>query len=187
MDWFCSGIIENPSRADSVRSFTVDERPYYNCVKIRSDLLLGALKLMLRLDHLSISGTTFDDRHWVILLEEANFPELVSCKLFIPSALDLSSTPPLHLLAGFFAHHSTLKRVEFHSWFEVITPQSVRIPLPNVEFFFRKRRLYPNDRRHWFEGGSTHLGIQARHHRQHHHCTQFHPKTGLFIRLFSQF
>ncbi|KAJ6510758.1 hypothetical protein C8R45DRAFT_965109 [Mycena sanguinolenta] len=129
---FCSGIIENPSRAQAVRSFTLGLRYQDSRINIRCDLVLAALKLMLRSDHLSISGSTLDNHHWAILLEEAYLPELISCDFWIPNVLP---TPPLHLLALFFARHSTLKRVQFHSGCDLVASQSVRVSLPNLEFY----------------------------------------------------
>ncbi|KAF7340877.1 hypothetical protein MSAN_02117200 [Mycena sanguinolenta] len=106
---FCSGIIENPSRADAVRSFVLDV-PYQYCCDMRDDLVLASLKLMSRLDHLSFSEFTFDYRHGRILLEEINFLQLTSCNIWVPD----------DLIYRFPAQASDL---------------SVRVSLPHLEFY----------------------------------------------------
>ncbi|KAF7340869.1 hypothetical protein MSAN_02116400 [Mycena sanguinolenta] len=123
---FCLAIIENPSRADAVRSFILAV-PYTNRVKIRNDLILASLKLMKRLDHLSLSPFVLDEsRNRRSLVEKTNFPELNSCNIWVPRGI---------LLEAFLARHSTLKRIHLHSKSRIIPSQSMRISLPNLEYY----------------------------------------------------
>ncbi|KAF7361550.1 F-box domain-containing protein [Mycena sanguinolenta] len=129
------GIAKNPFRAEAVRSFTLD-MPHDSPVMIRGDLILAALKLMLRLAHLSIPGSMYNNAHCVSLLQEGNFPQLISCHLWVPShILDISPCPLLDLLAGFLARHLTLKRIQIHSEYRIVTSQPVRTALPHLEFY----------------------------------------------------
>ncbi|KAJ6456945.1 hypothetical protein C8R45DRAFT_1082019 [Mycena sanguinolenta] len=78
VDLFCSAVIDNPSRAAAVRSFTVNVCRHRH--PPRQHLILAALKLMSTLDHLSLSSYALDpvvdDIHQLPLLEEYNFSEL---------------------------------------------------------------------------------------------------------------
>ncbi|KAF7361567.1 hypothetical protein MSAN_01190600 [Mycena sanguinolenta] len=132
---FCSAILENPSRADAVRSVTL-AIPYYNPDTIRSDLILATLKLMLRLEHLSVSSRTLEDHHWANLLEEGQYPQLTSCNLWVPTdTLVVLRTHPSDLAVGFLTRHSALKRVHFTSADRIVPSRSVRVSLPNLEFY----------------------------------------------------
>ncbi|KAJ6510756.1 hypothetical protein C8R45DRAFT_965108 [Mycena sanguinolenta] len=129
---FCSGIIGNSSRAEAVRSFTL-KAPWNRCTERRSDLLLAPLKLMSNLTHLSISG--LDDQPTCILLEECHFPQLINCEIWAPLGNVHGFLPkPSDSIAVFFAHHSTIKRVQLHSstWF---ASQLGRISMPNLESY----------------------------------------------------
>ncbi|KAJ6510752.1 hypothetical protein C8R45DRAFT_1068692 [Mycena sanguinolenta] len=131
----CSVIINNPSRADAVRSCTLDvyDEPQDNVV--RSDLILATLKLMSRLEHLSISPFALDSGHCLMLLEQCSFPQLISCDFWVPSdSLDLSLTPS-DLAVGFLIRHSTLRRVHFHSDHRMVPCQPVHVSLPNLELY----------------------------------------------------
>ncbi|KAF7361552.1 hypothetical protein MSAN_01188800 [Mycena sanguinolenta] len=139
--FFCSKIMEIPSRADAVRSFTLNV-PFNKHDEIRCDLILASLKLMLSLDHLSLSAFALDTRHTVMLLEQCSFPQLISCDLWAPSDIkDLFQIPPpplsksSDLTAVFLTRHSTLKRIQFHSVYRMVASRSVHAPLPNLEFY----------------------------------------------------
>ncbi|KAJ6477627.1 hypothetical protein C8R45DRAFT_1007502 [Mycena sanguinolenta] len=135
---FCSGLIQNPCRAHAVRSFalTVPYRRYRGHPDILGDSILATLKLMLRLAHLSVSGFTLDAHHGRVLLEEINFPELISCNLWVSSTSPEGFwTNPSDLAVAFLGRHSTLRRVHFHSDCEMVAPQSVRVTLPHLEFY----------------------------------------------------
>ncbi|KAJ6510760.1 hypothetical protein C8R45DRAFT_921476 [Mycena sanguinolenta] len=141
---FCSGIVQNPSRANAVRSFILarwaaespyssalvthrPDRPYENRVKIRNNLILASLQLMLRLNHLSISPFVLDEsRHCRSLVEKPNFPRLISCNIWVPDGL---------LVEVFLAQHSNLKRIYLHSRHCMVPSESVRISLPNLEYY----------------------------------------------------
>ncbi|KAJ6477571.1 hypothetical protein C8R45DRAFT_1076841 [Mycena sanguinolenta] len=136
---FCSGLIENPCRAHAVRSFTlnVPYSRYHGHPEIPGDLILATLKLMLRLAHLTVSGYAFDILlRGHVLLEEAKFPELISCNLWVPSTSPEGFwTNPSDLAVAFLGHHSTLRRIHLQSDYDMVAPQSVRVSLPNLEFF----------------------------------------------------
>ncbi|KAJ6510754.1 hypothetical protein C8R45DRAFT_395771 [Mycena sanguinolenta] len=140
---FCSVIINNPPRAGAVRCFTLDvpHKSFHNRVEIRYDMILGSLKLMLKLDHLSLSGPSLDTSHTAMLLEQCNFTQLINCDLWAPSKLeDLLHIPPLlskssDLTAVFLTRHSTLKRIHIHSVHRMVASRSVHAPLPNLEFY----------------------------------------------------
>ncbi|KAJ6511002.1 hypothetical protein C8R45DRAFT_1207777 [Mycena sanguinolenta] len=138
IDSFCSSVVENPSRADFVRSFATD-LPYSHYPQYsRSEVLIVALKLMLKLDHLALCAFALDGRHSLLLFEECNFPQLISCDIWAPwGAFDgirsnerISDSIPL-----FLARHSTLKRVHIHPADKLVAPQSIRASLPNLEFY----------------------------------------------------
>ncbi|KAF7361570.1 hypothetical protein MSAN_01191000 [Mycena sanguinolenta] len=136
MKSFCSGTIENPSRGDSVRSFTLDVPYSSSHIEGHSALILAALKLMPKLEHLSVSESILDTHHGHLLLEQGSFPQLISCNLWVPSdALDGFPAKPSDLGVAFLARHSTLKRVHLHSEDEMVPPQPVRISLPNLELY----------------------------------------------------
>ncbi|KAF7340888.1 hypothetical protein MSAN_02118300 [Mycena sanguinolenta] len=129
---FCSGIIDNPSRADAVRSFNIT----VDFSEIRRDLILETLKLMSRLEYLSLSRFMSDDHHNRILLEECNFPQLISCNLSFPTSLS-------DLTALFLTRHPTLKRVHLRSDPRMVASQSPRISLPNLEFYAGQALFIP--------------------------------------------
>ncbi|KAF7361588.1 hypothetical protein MSAN_01192900 [Mycena sanguinolenta] len=132
---FCSGIIENSSRADVVRSFILDVSYEDFRIDGRDDLVLASLKLMSRLEHFSFSGLMLDaNHHSRILLEEYHFPQLISCNLWFPTF----STPLSDLVALFLTRHPTLKRVHLHSNSRMVTSRSPRISLPNLEIYVGK-------------------------------------------------
>ncbi|KAF7361584.1 hypothetical protein MSAN_01192500 [Mycena sanguinolenta] len=129
---FCSGIIDNPSRGDAVRSFNIT----VDFSEIRRDLILETLKLMSRLEYLSLSRFMSDDHHNRILLEECNFPQLISCNLSFPTSLS-------DLTALFLTRHPTLKRVRLRSDPRMVASQSPRISLPNLEFYAGQTLFIP--------------------------------------------
>ncbi|KAF7361579.1 hypothetical protein MSAN_01191900 [Mycena sanguinolenta] len=142
---FCAGVIENPSRADTVRSLVLD-LPYNPYTRIRRKLILTSLKLMLRLTHLSISPCVLDNRHGgrCALLEECSLPRLISCDITVPRWGVLDS--PLQnstadLVAVFLARHPTLKhvRIQVDSYdsgsCRMVTSPSIRVSLPNLECY----------------------------------------------------
>ncbi|KAF7361546.1 F-box domain-containing protein [Mycena sanguinolenta] len=133
---FCLAIKRHLTRADSVRSFTLLDMPYNNRIHIRSDLILSTLKRMSRLNYLSLSTLTLDNNQLLILLEEANFPQLISCGLRVPCDLsDIFSTKRADLVAVFLTRHPTLKRVHVDSEFRTVASQSVRVFSPNLESY----------------------------------------------------
>ncbi|KAF7340875.1 hypothetical protein MSAN_02117000 [Mycena sanguinolenta] len=132
---FCSGMIETPARADAVRSFYLRVPYDYSNIEIRCGLILPTLKLMSRLNHLSIFGSALNNRHWNMLLEECNFPQLINCDLRVPyDLIYYNPTRVSNLVAGFLNRHSTLKRVHLPSY-RIIAPQPVRVSLPDLEFY----------------------------------------------------
>ncbi|KAJ6510755.1 hypothetical protein C8R45DRAFT_395776 [Mycena sanguinolenta] len=161
---FHSAIIENPSRADVVRSFTL-VRPHDNLnhfsIQSRRDLLIATLKLMLNLDHLSVSRMALNEYYRRILLAECNFPRLSSCDIWVPRYS--STTPPADLVAGFLARHPNLKRVHLHSHpaMDVDVEPSVRISLPNLEYYAGDAAFFFPINAIGFKGGSTHLVLRG--------------------------
>ncbi|KAF7340889.1 hypothetical protein MSAN_02118400 [Mycena sanguinolenta] len=132
---FCSAILENPSRADAVRSLTLDV-PYYEPDVNHGDLILATLKLMWRLEHLSVSLCTLEDHHWANLLERGQYTQLTSCDLWVPTdAPVILPTRPSDLAVSFLTRHPTLKRVRFIFADRIVPSQSVRVSLPNLEFY----------------------------------------------------
>ncbi|KAJ6511004.1 hypothetical protein C8R45DRAFT_1068846, partial [Mycena sanguinolenta] len=128
--WFCSAVIKDPPRADFVRSFTVDfsyEKP------LRGDLLLSSLKLMRRLEHLFLSERALDGPQHSILLKKCNFPHLISLDIW--SSWRLGKELGSDLVAAFLARHSTLKRVHIRPSTKIDASQSIRVSLPNLEFY----------------------------------------------------
>ncbi|KAF7361559.1 hypothetical protein MSAN_01189600 [Mycena sanguinolenta] len=133
---FCSGIIENPSQADAVRYFALDVP--YDTHGIRCDLILASLKLMLKLDHLSLSAFTLDPRHAALLLEETHLPQLISCDIWVPADFEdlfqnISKTSDL--AAVFLTRHSTIKQLYLHSVFRLGASRPGHVSLPNLEFY----------------------------------------------------
>ncbi|KAF7340887.1 hypothetical protein MSAN_02118200 [Mycena sanguinolenta] len=120
---FCSAIRENPPRADAVRSFTLDA-PKTRDSESCSDISLAPLKLMLKLNHLSISRL---DSPTCVALEDCNFPELISCDIRV-RAIDARFCDPV---ARFLARHPTLKRLHLNSSMSSVG----RVTLPNLEFY----------------------------------------------------
>ncbi|KAJ6510992.1 hypothetical protein C8R45DRAFT_965816 [Mycena sanguinolenta] len=134
---FCSSVLENPSRADIVRSFAADW-PYSYSQRPRSDLLLTSLKPMLRLNHLSLCASALDNRHSLILFEECNFPQLISCDIWAPlgsSGDGLSKGQMSDSIVLFLTRHPTLKRVHIHSILKMVASPSIRVSLPNIESY----------------------------------------------------
>ncbi|KAJ6464514.1 hypothetical protein C8R45DRAFT_501193 [Mycena sanguinolenta] len=153
---FCLAIIENPSRADHIRSLVLNIRPYYRRTKIRRDLILASLKLMSKLDHLSVSGFVLDncfgDR--CALLEECSFPRLIDCDISVPRRGIWGSPPqndPADLVAAFLARHPTLKRIRIQVdslssldlGFRMVTSSPVRVSLPNLEYYEGEAAFIP--------------------------------------------
>ncbi|KAF7341923.1 F-box domain-containing protein [Mycena sanguinolenta] len=139
---FCSAMIEKPSRAAVVRSFTVDVCSG-NRFNTRQDLLLASLKLMSTLDHLSLSLSALDDRHCFILLEESNFPQLRSCEISAPSNSTFTAQQISDAVALFLTRHSTLKRFHLQDLFSRLTSTSIRVSLPNLEYYGGSSTLIP--------------------------------------------
>ncbi|KAF7340880.1 hypothetical protein MSAN_02117500 [Mycena sanguinolenta] len=132
---FCSGIIENPPRADAVRSVNLQVH-HSNYSDIHRDLILATLKLMSKLEYLSLSRFLLDDYHNRILLEECNFPQLISCYLWLPSNRGRHFPIPLSdWTTSFLIRHPTLKQVHLHSDSRMVVSQSPRVSLPNLEFY----------------------------------------------------
>ncbi|KAJ7473380.1 hypothetical protein FB451DRAFT_1249135 [Mycena latifolia] len=113
---FCTALFETPTRAEFVRSFSAFMPGY-----MASNVSLKAIKLMLRLEHL-----TTHDRN---LLRGCTVPNLVSCRIGFKSG---TSEPDM--LASFLTRHPTLRhvRVDIASRF---TPPTVPIALPNLQRF----------------------------------------------------
>ncbi|KAF7340883.1 hypothetical protein MSAN_02117800 [Mycena sanguinolenta] len=134
---FCSGIVENPARADAVRSFSLDVPCDTWNIEICCGLILATLKLMLKLDYLSIFGSALDVRQWDMLLEHCNFSQLISCNIWAaPEAI-----PPLE---AFLARHSTLKRIHIHPGYRRMVPsRSASISLPNLEYYHGNASFIP--------------------------------------------
>ncbi|KAF7361549.1 hypothetical protein MSAN_01188500 [Mycena sanguinolenta] len=124
MTSFCFGIIENPTRADAVRSFSLNSH-----IEIRHDLVRAAFELMSKLDHLSIDGFY---RPICVLLAECNFPQLTSCEIWAARG---ANPPPeqASAVAIFLAKHSTIKRLRLHSG-KVFVSLLGRLSLPNLEY-----------------------------------------------------
>ncbi|KAF7341944.1 hypothetical protein MSAN_02050400 [Mycena sanguinolenta] len=121
-----------------VRSFTVDFRAdHFNS---RCDLLLGSLKLMSTLDHLWLSPSALDDRHSFILLKECNFPQLIGCAILAPFSI-FTTQQISDAVALFLAGHSNLKRFHIHS--SVLASPSIRVSLPNLEYYEGNSALIP--------------------------------------------
>ncbi|KAJ6506713.1 hypothetical protein C8R45DRAFT_1175906 [Mycena sanguinolenta] len=115
----------------AVRSFTVDM--LLGETNPRGNLLLASLKLMLRLDHLFLSESASDDEERSILLREHIFPQLLSCDIWTPWNSDCELVSDL--VAAFLARHSTLKRVYIHPCDRIPASQSIRVCLPDLEFY----------------------------------------------------
>ncbi|KAJ7478675.1 hypothetical protein B0H11DRAFT_1281238 [Mycena galericulata] len=113
---FCSALIANPGRADSIRSFTCLLRPL-----VYEDILLEAMKLMTGLERLSILKTP--------ILSLLHFPCLTSCGVQI---LD-SKVADKPIVSGFLTRHTTLTHVEMNSL--EARPVAERIPLPNLRHY----------------------------------------------------
>ncbi|KAJ7478678.1 hypothetical protein B0H11DRAFT_2028278 [Mycena galericulata] len=113
---FCSALIANPGRADTIRSFTfVFRSPAYE------DLFLEAMKLMTRLERLSIAKTP--------VLSLLHFPRLISCGVQILGS-DVDGISGADIVSQFLTRHPTLTHVEMNSL--QARPVEERIPLPNL-------------------------------------------------------
>ncbi|KAJ6511017.1 hypothetical protein C8R45DRAFT_1207790 [Mycena sanguinolenta] len=144
---FVSAIVENPSRADLVRSFAVDFSHDPTILPTPcSDLVLASLKLMPRLDHLFLCAFALDGRHAVILFEEFNFPQLTSCDIWAPWGTyggSLTTKQKSDSVALFLARHSTLKRVHIHPAEMLVPSRSIRASLPNLQCYSGYAALIP--------------------------------------------
>ncbi|KAF7340891.1 hypothetical protein MSAN_02118600 [Mycena sanguinolenta] len=133
---FFSGIMESPAGADVVRSFSLHVPHDYFEIDHRSGLILATLKLMSRLNHLSIFGSALNSRHWDMLLEQYNFPQLISCNIWAPGASPL--------LEAFLTRHSTLKRIHIQPGYRrIVPPQSASISLPHLECYHGDASFLP--------------------------------------------
>ncbi|KAJ7619668.1 hypothetical protein FB45DRAFT_931373 [Roridomyces roridus] len=117
---FCTALIENPARTDSVRSLTfINRAPYY---AVAEDFLIQTLKLLRRLKHIWIEDRRI--RGVVSHLSSLTFPDLSSC--FFPRA-DYNDTRKRDV-AQFLGRHPTI--TQLHLWDRPDTdiPQSILLP-----------------------------------------------------------
>lgn len=109
------------------------------------------MKLMLRLEYLSVSQYALAAADHSILLKHCTFPRLLSCAISAPnpfnhlplSAEILASTTSLDLLASFLGRHQTLKRLRVPSNGRIVTSPSVYISLPNLQYYEGAAALIP--------------------------------------------
>ncbi|KAJ7619657.1 hypothetical protein FB45DRAFT_931345 [Roridomyces roridus] len=115
---FCSAIIRNPERADSVRSLTFVQESYDAVHPEPSETLMESLKLMRKLEHLSLE----DHRpHGVVpRLTSLTFPNLLSCILLGGNTEDRS----LHI-TGFLSRHPTITHLRLRP------PPGEDLPVPD--------------------------------------------------------
>ncbi|KAJ7084641.1 hypothetical protein B0H15DRAFT_848419 [Mycena belliarum] len=139
---FCSGIIANPDRGLAIRSFTVlcIEDPWPDLqvddAVTLSHLLIEAMKSMSGVEQLYIDPYVLLQPYRFTLLE-LSFPRLLVVDIGPPdSNRDLESSPVLDRVASFLARHPTLTRVRVSARGLRHPPSlSVRIPLPNLQYF----------------------------------------------------
>ncbi|KAJ7619656.1 hypothetical protein FB45DRAFT_1096004 [Roridomyces roridus] len=127
LEAFCSAIVRNPQRADSVRSLTFLHGYSLSDPGPLKDLLMECLNLTRRLEHLSIK----DLRPTGVgsCLSSLTFPALMSCFLDTRVAWQPS-------VAEFLSRHPTITHLRLWS---VIAPDSPHIPegtlLPELQYY----------------------------------------------------
>ncbi|KAJ7736202.1 hypothetical protein DFH07DRAFT_843031 [Mycena maculata] len=124
---FCTALIAHPFRADTIRSLTFVGRGYIWTEDSESrELWLQSMKLMRRLEHLSIDSTRVVGQ-LVPKLSLLNFPRILRCSLKIPADMW-----HVDVVAAFLKTHATLTHVRIYIN-GPIGHQSVF--LPNLQYF----------------------------------------------------
>ncbi|KAJ7619658.1 hypothetical protein FB45DRAFT_931348 [Roridomyces roridus] len=124
---FCTALIENPARADSVRSLTfINRAPYY---AVAEDFLIQTLKLLRRLKHIWIEDSRTDGV--VSHLSALILPDLSSC--FFPRA-DYPDAWKRDV-AQFLSRHPTI--TQLHLWHEPDArfTEGTASVLPNLQYY----------------------------------------------------
>ncbi|KAJ6608053.1 hypothetical protein B0H10DRAFT_2069157 [Mycena sp. CBHHK59/15] len=168
---FLSSLIDNPTRAESVRSFSVFyfvvawqvlSRIYSlysgrrlilspgrfpsNWPEEFSERLLTCLILMLKLEQLSMHPYMMRTHHMRALLEQRTFPRLLGCDIIPRATPTIDSAVPaedLLALASFLTCHPTLTRLRVPSRNRIATSPAVRMALPNLEYYDGPAYLVP--------------------------------------------
>ncbi|KAJ7736211.1 hypothetical protein DFH07DRAFT_843051 [Mycena maculata] len=126
---FCTALIAHPFRADAIRSLTFVGRGYIRTELEDSEsreLWLQSVKLMRRLEHLSIDSSRVVGQ-LVPKLSLLNFPRILRCSLKIPADM-------WHVddVAAFLKLHATLTHVRIR----INGPVGHRsVSLPNLQYF----------------------------------------------------
>ncbi|KAJ7490842.1 hypothetical protein FB451DRAFT_626516 [Mycena latifolia] len=144
---FCSAIIANPSRGQAVRSLNVLRIQYSKLAVASADawseLLISALKLMSRLESLSISLHVLSQPYRLTLLQ-LSFPRLLACTITPPYFDDdPTGTSDVDWIASFLALHPTLTRVHVATINELAASPPVRISLLNLQHYEGPAGLIP--------------------------------------------
>ncbi|KAJ7368717.1 hypothetical protein DFH08DRAFT_1071368 [Mycena albidolilacea] len=108
---FCRALIENPSRADAIHAVTIG-------IGTIEDLVLQAMKLMHRLEHLDIRYSTCRPM-------ECTFPRLITCDIGLATTYESRWTN----LVLFLQRHPHLTRLRIKADEAIAVPEGTSIPL----------------------------------------------------------
>ncbi|KAF8144193.1 hypothetical protein K438DRAFT_2029279 [Mycena galopus ATCC 62051] len=155
---FLEGMLENPSRVDAIRSFTVTDRarilhytPEDRTKTVSfADLLISSVKLMVpQLEHLSICPDLLETDHG-IALQLYTFPRLLSCQIspfWVTSARDSETQVSMlasDALGAFLQRHPGLTHLHAFGHRLPLDPSpTLRIQLPNLQHFEGEATLIP--------------------------------------------
>ncbi|KAJ7127556.1 hypothetical protein C8R43DRAFT_696548 [Mycena crocata] len=119
---FCSALIQNPTRAEAIRSFTATIGNHWPPTLV--ELLLSSLKIMLRLENLEIGGP---HDFMTAALTQSTFRRLLGCHIQSSLVTGASTND----VASFLNRHPTITCFVGN----YLTIPSVSITAPNLEYY----------------------------------------------------